>query len=105
MLGLHIDTLAHLLWRRHSALTLEGAQSLTAFLNHDVCLLKRSDLLQQSEMYCLFWAWEIRGVLFICTLGLQRRSQDFPLGGGLSDFSREMFTTGRQTWSVSVILK
>ena len=41
-------------------------------------------------------------MLFICTLGLQERSQDFPLGGGVSDFIGEMFTTGRQTWTVSV---
>ena len=45
-------------------------------------------------MCCSFVPWGYRGVARI-----------FPWGGGLSDFIREMFTTGRQTWTVSVILK
>ena len=47
-------------------------------------------------MCCSFVPWGYRGVARIFPWGG---------GGGLSDFIREMFTTGRQTWTVSVILK
>ena len=46
-------------------------------------------------MCCSFVPWGYRGVARIFPWG----------GGGLSDFIREMFITGRQTWTVSVILK